>query len=49
VADPKGGPFADIVKAAENCPVGIIHPGQPLDPGEANLEEWVKRAEPFNE
>jgi ferredoxin len=47
VADPAGGPFADIVKAAENCPVRIIHPGAPQNPDEANLEEWVKRAEPF--
>ncbi len=47
VADPAGGPFADIVKAAENCPVRIIHPGAPHNPDEPNLEEWVKRAEPF--
>lgn len=48
VADPKGGPFADIVKAAENCPVRIIHPGTPQDPNEPGLEEWIKRAAPFN-
>jgi ferredoxin len=47
VADPKGGPFADIVKAAEKCPVRIIHPGAPQNPDEPGLEEWVKRAEPF--
>lgn len=47
VADPKGGPFADIVKAAELCPVKIIHPGAPQNPEEPNLEEWVKRAEPL--
>lgn len=48
VADPKGGPFADIVKAAENCPVRIIHPGTPQDPNEPGLDELIKRAAPFN-
>jgi pyruvate-ferredoxin/flavodoxin oxidoreductase len=48
IADPKAGPFRDIVMAAEQCPVEIIHPGQPQDPYEDNLEQWVKRAEPFN-
>lgn len=47
VADPQGGPFADIVKAAEKCPVGIIHPGAPQDPSEPDLEKWIARAEPF--
>jgi len=35
--------------AAEQCPVEIIHPGQPQDPDEDNLEAWVQRAEPFNQ
>jgi ferredoxin len=48
VADPRGGPFADMVKAAENCPVHIIHPGAPQDPAEPGLEEWIKRAVPYN-
>lgn len=48
VADPKGGPFADIVRAAENCPARIIHPGAPADPKEPGLEELIKRAAPFN-
>jgi pyruvate-ferredoxin/flavodoxin oxidoreductase len=47
VADPKGGPFRDLVRAAERCPVRIIHPGTPLDPAEKDLAKWVKRAEPF--
>ena len=47
VADPKGGPFADIVRAAEKCPVKIIHPGAPQNPKEEGLEEWVKRAAPL--
>ncbi len=47
VANPKGGPFADIVKAAAKCPVKIIHPGAPQNHNEENLEEWVKRAEKY--
>jgi pyruvate-ferredoxin/flavodoxin oxidoreductase len=48
IKDPRGGPFKDIVLAAEKCPVRIIHPGTPLNPKEKDLEKWVKRAEPFN-
>lgn len=48
VADPKGGPFADIVRAAESCPARIIHPGAPQNPAEPGLEALIKRAEPFN-
>jgi len=48
VIDPEGGPFKDIVMAAEKCPVAIIHPGTPLNPKEKDLDEWVKRAEEFN-
>jgi ferredoxin len=48
VANPAGGPFSDIVKAAEGCPVSIIHPGAPQNPNEPGLEMWVKRAEKFN-
>jgi len=47
VLDPKGGPFRDIVKAAEKCSAKIIHPGRPLDPKEKDLDKWVKRAEKF--
>lgn len=42
-----GGPFRDIVMAAEKCPVRIIHPGKPLDASESDLDEWVERARPF--
>ena len=48
IADPAAGPFSDIVKAAEKCPAGIIHPGTPLNPDEPGVEEWVKKAEAFN-
>lgn len=47
IKDPKGGPFKDIVRAAEKCSSGAIHPGQPWDPNEKDLEKWVKRAEAY--
>jgi pyruvate-ferredoxin/flavodoxin oxidoreductase len=47
VKDPKGGPFKDIVKAAEKCPVKIIHPGTPANPNEKGLDKLIKRAEKF--
>jgi len=48
IKDPKAGTFQQLVLAAERCPVGIIHPGTPLNPKEKDLAKWVKRAEPFN-
>ena len=47
VANPKGGPYADIVKAAERCPVSIIHPGTPWEKDDPDLKELVERAKPF--
>ncbi|MCP4092303.1 MAG: pyruvate ferredoxin oxidoreductase [Planctomycetes bacterium] len=48
IGDPKAGTFQQLVKAAEACPVEIIHPGTPLNPKEKDLAKWIKRAEPFN-
>jgi len=45
VKDPLGGPFRDIVKAAEKCTADIIHPGKPLNPREPELDKWLKRAQ----
>jgi len=47
IADSTAGPYRDLVIAAERCPVEIIHPGQPLNQDEADLDKWLKRAEPF--
>jgi hypothetical protein len=46
--DIDAGTFKDLVEAAELCKVAIIHPGKPRNPDEPNLEELIKRAEPFN-
>jgi pyruvate-ferredoxin/flavodoxin oxidoreductase len=48
IKDARAGTFAEIVKAAELCPAGIIHPGTPLNPKERDLEKWIERAKPFN-
>ncbi len=37
-----------MVEAAELCPVGIIHPGTPINKTEENLEDLIVRASKFN-
>ena len=48
VVDPKGGKFADIVKAAEKCTAGCIHPGTPWNSAEPGLDKLMARAAKFN-
>jgi pyruvate-ferredoxin/flavodoxin oxidoreductase len=47
IKDPRGGSFAQLVQAAEKCPVAAIHPGTPLNPKEKDLARWIERAKPF--
>jgi len=47
IADLNAGTYAQLVEAAENCAVSIIHPGKPRNPKEAGLDELMKRAELF--
>ena len=47
IANIKAGTYAQLVEAAENCQVAIIHPGKPNNPHEPGLEELLKRAEAF--
>ena len=47
IADINAGTYAQLVEAAENCQVAIIHPGKPRNPAEPGLEELIKRAESF--
>ncbi|HEX2716972.1 MAG TPA: 2-oxoacid:acceptor oxidoreductase family protein [Gemmatimonadaceae bacterium] len=47
VKDAKAGTFAQLVQAAEKCPVSAIHPGTPLNPKEKDLQKWLKRAQGF--
>ena len=48
VKNPKGGPYKDIVRAAEKCTGQCIHPGTPADPNEPDAEKLKKRAEKYN-
>ena len=47
IKDAGAGSYREMVEAAENCPVCIIHPGKPLDPSEPNLDELQQRAAAF--
>ena len=47
IGDVNAGTYAQLVEAAENCQVSIIHPGKPRNPNESGLDELIKRAEPF--
>ncbi|MEE9246084.1 MAG: hypothetical protein V3U63_07760, partial [Gemmatimonadota bacterium] len=48
IAELEAGSFRQLVEAAENCQVCIIHPGKPWNDGEPGLDELVNRAEAFN-
>ena len=48
VDDPTTVTYAQIVKAAEECPAKCIHPGMPLNPNEPGLEDLIARAKPLN-
>jgi pyruvate-ferredoxin/flavodoxin oxidoreductase len=48
VINPKGGKFVDIVKAAEKCTAGCIHPGTPWNMSEPGVEKLMARAAKFN-
>ncbi|MGF1761227.1 ferredoxin [Photobacterium sagamiensis] len=47
IANPEAGSYRELVEAAENCQVSIIHPGKPRNLDEPGLEELIIRAEPF--
>jgi pyruvate-ferredoxin/flavodoxin oxidoreductase len=48
VINPKGAKFADIVKAAEKCTAGCIHPGTPWNMAEPGVEKLMVRAAKYN-
>ncbi len=47
ISDPDAGTYKELVEAAENCQVAIIHPGKPRNPDEPGLEDLIVRAAPF--
>jgi pyruvate-ferredoxin/flavodoxin oxidoreductase len=48
IANPDGGPYEDLVKAAEKCTARVIHPGLPADRKAKDIDKWIKRGEKFN-
>jgi len=48
IKDPEGGPYRDLVKAAERCTARVIHPGLPRDRSAKDIDKWIKRAEKYN-
>jgi ferredoxin len=47
IADVDAGTYAELVQAAENCQVAVIHPGKPRNANEPGLAELLERAKPF--
>ncbi len=48
IKNPKAGPYQDLVKAAEKCTAGVIHPGLPADRAAGDIEKWILRGEKYN-
>ena len=48
IQNPAGGPFQDLVKAAEKCTARVIHPGLPRDRTIKDVAKWIARAEKYN-
>ncbi|MCB0639170.1 MAG: 2-oxoacid:acceptor oxidoreductase family protein [Lewinella sp.] len=48
IKDPDGGPYSDLVKAAEKCTARVIHPGLPADRSAKDIDKWIKRGEKYN-
>lgn len=48
VQNPDGGPYSDLVKAAEKCPARVIHPGLPRDRSPKDIDKWIARGQKFN-
>jgi hypothetical protein len=48
IADPDAGTYRELVVAAENCQVTIIHPpGKARNPYEPGFQDFIERAEAF--
>jgi len=48
IKDATAGTFRELVQAAEKCAPSVIHPGDPLNPDEPDLDKLKERAEKFN-
>lgn len=48
IKDAKGGPYKDLVRAAEKCTAQVIHPGTPANPNEKDAAKLIQRAAKYN-
>ncbi|WNB16924.1 2-oxoacid:acceptor oxidoreductase family protein [Marivirga arenosa] len=48
IKDPIGGPYSDLVVAAEKCTAQVIHPGLPKNRDAKDIDKWIKRGEKYN-
>ena len=48
IQNPEGGPYQDLVKAAERCTARVIHPGLPRDPNAKGMDKLIKRGSKYN-
>ena len=48
IKNPLGGPYRDLVRAAERCTARIIHPGLPKDRSGRDIEKWAARGTKYN-
>jgi len=48
IKNPLGGPYKDLVKAAEKCTAQIIHPGLPKNRNEKDIDKWIERGKKHN-
>jgi pyruvate-ferredoxin/flavodoxin oxidoreductase len=48
IKDPNGGPYKDLVKAAEKCTAQIIHPGLPRNRNQKDIDKWIERGKKHN-
>ncbi len=48
IRNPAGGPYSDLVKAAEKCTARVIHPGLPADRSAPDIARWIERGEKYN-
>jgi pyruvate-ferredoxin/flavodoxin oxidoreductase len=48
IKNPLGGPYKDLVKAAERCTARVIHPGLPKDRSEKDVDKLIARAQKYN-
>jgi len=48
IRNPDGGPYKDLVRAAERCTAQVIHPGTPRDRSKKDIDKWIARGAKYN-